>query len=417
MEKCLRWIVLADLHMGIKNSKSEAARKKLIKTIQDEALIKQFDFILLAGDCMNQSELSGVVEYIKELKEAAKIKNFKNVYITPGNHDITRSPKKGSDRYRALVELRKWNTEIDDLEKTEYHKAYSKFSDLYNEIRGEKYIPFSIFEPVDMMCRIINIDTCLLSNDDNDAGKLKVCFSKLQNIQIKDDERLNIVLMHHGVDFLETSDSLEFQQWMADNHVDIIFCGHNHSVGVAELLEAVDQEGKYDPIRQFTCGACHGFKTMIPTMFICEQKDLEKIQVKFYQFNTDQSWDVAIHSRRSFPGGINEYNLPSRHERFVTYGNIKEAYGDIARDVQSCKKFCFMGIQGTALLPFNRVTIYDSLKMLNSSDVQVLIANPTEHYLEERLKTLPTYKEQALLRKHMQNIYKRGIELDKKIFV
>lgn len=397
--------------MGIDNSRSQTARNKLIQTIEYEGLNKHFDFILIAGDCVNRPNQDDASEYITKLKETAKLNN-KDIYITPGNHDIVRSLERRSDRYRALAKLRKWDAEIDDLEKTEYDKAYKHFMNLYDKIRQERYIPFNVYTPEHIEVRIINVDTCLLSNDDNDAGKLKVCFNKLIDISIPDDERLNIVLMHHGVEYLEESDALEFQHWMAENHIDIIFCGHNHSVGVVELLETVDDANKYDPIRQFTCGACHGSRTMTPTMFICEQKDSEKIQVKLYQFNTDQIWDVAIHSRKSFPNGVHEYNLPSRHERFSTYERITDAYNDISRDVQVGQQFCFMGIQGTSLLPSKGASLHNSLNTLTKGNVKILIANPTENYLEERLKTLPKYKKQALLRKHIRDIYKRGVKLE-----
>ena len=48
------------------------------------------------------------------------------------------------------------------------------------------------------------IDSCLFSKDDHDANNLYICTPQLMNLslQIPDDHKLNIAMMHHGVAFL-----------------------------------------------------------------------------------------------------------------------------------------------------------------------------------------------------------------------
>lgn len=88
--------------------------------------------------------------------------------------------------------------------------------------------------------RIINIDTSLLSLDDNDIGQLSVFFPELAKLEIEKDDKINIVIMHHGVEFLRPEDGRKFQHWLADNHVNMVFCGHNHAVGMQILTEAIE---------------------------------------------------------------------------------------------------------------------------------------------------------------------------------
>lgn len=90
--------------------------------------------------------------------------------------------------------------------------------------------------------RIINIDTSLLSLDDNDIGQLSVFFPELAKLEIEKDDKINIVIMHHGVEFLRPEDGRKFQHWLADNHVNMVFCGHNHAVGMQILTEAIAEE-------------------------------------------------------------------------------------------------------------------------------------------------------------------------------
>lgn len=63
-------------------------------------------------------------------------------------------------------------------------------------------------------------------------------------------------------------DAKEFQHWLAEHNVKMVFCGHNHAVGMDILTEAI--ASTTDPergVKQFTCGAalfdvCSGKKDL-----------------------------------------------------------------------------------------------------------------------------------------------------------
>ena len=133
--------------------------------------------------------------------------------------------------------------------------------------------------------RIINIDTSLLSLDDNDIGQLSVFFPELAKLEIEKDDKINIVIMHHGVEFLRPEDGRKFQHWLADNHVNMVFCGHNHAVGMQILTEAIaEEDGPQNGIPQFTCGAALSDSYARPSFYICEYTNAGELNVKLYEY-------------------------------------------------------------------------------------------------------------------------------------
>ena len=79
--------------------------------------------------------------------------------------------------------------------------------------------------------------------DDKDYGNLIVGFSELADLsdQIPKDEKINIVMMHHGVEWLQADDGRRFQHWLVQNNVKMVFCGHNHAPGMNILTEAISE--------------------------------------------------------------------------------------------------------------------------------------------------------------------------------
>lgn len=93
--------------------------------------------------------------------------------------------------------------------------------------------------------------------DDKDHGQLIVNFAELGDLseEIKKDNKINIVVMHHGVEWLQAEDGRRFQHWLADNNIRMVFCGYNHAPGMDILTEAIEPNSvPRDGIPQFTCG-------------------------------------------------------------------------------------------------------------------------------------------------------------------
>ena len=91
--------------------------------------------------------------------------------------------------------------------------------------------------------------------------------------------------MHHGVEFLRPEDGRKFQHWLADNHVNMVFCGHNHAVGMQILTEAIaEEDGPQNGIPQFTCGAALSDSYARPSFYICEYTNAGELNVKLYEY-------------------------------------------------------------------------------------------------------------------------------------
>ena len=124
-----------------------------------------------------------------------------------------------------------------------------------------------------------------MSLDDNDIGQLSVFFPELAKLEIEKDDKINIVIMHHGVEFLRPEDGRKFQHWLADNHVNMVFCGHNHAVGMQILTEAIaEEDGPQNGIPQFTCGAALSDSYARPSFYICEYTNAGELNVKLYEY-------------------------------------------------------------------------------------------------------------------------------------
>ena len=91
-------------------------------------------------------------------------------------------------------------------------KGYQDFNFIHLLITHRTYDHFST--EIYKNFRIINIDTSLLSLDDNDIGQLSVFFPELAKLEIEKDDKINIVIMHHGVEFLRPEDGRKFQHWL-----------------------------------------------------------------------------------------------------------------------------------------------------------------------------------------------------------
>lgn len=294
-----KWIVLSDLHMQFNNCNTNTARKKLLDALGREKEKGDITFMLITGDCMHQhkGKLDVIKNYILRIADTCGV-DQKNIFLCPGNHDINRN---NSERKHYINQYRS-NNVLPDLDIC--MGGHGEFNALYNSIKGDFYKPFSV-DTVENF-RVISIDTCLLSIDDKDSGQLAVGFSELSDLcdDIPKDGKINIVIMHHGVEWLKPEDARRFQHWLADNHVCMVFCGHNHAVGVNILTEAtkngdVSEHG----VLQFTCGAAFSDSYSKPTFLVGEYMENSTANIKLYEYRDNSEWEIASGILRSFTEG------------------------------------------------------------------------------------------------------------------
>ena len=122
--------------------------------------------------------------------------------------------------------------------------AYDRFDNFYYEVKNEHYKHYAVYKPENEDVCVINVDSCIFSKDKFDVGNLRVCTSELYELKgnIPKDNSLKIVIMHHGVEWLQPEDRMQFFHWLADTHIDLLYCGHNHVAGVNTLDETMYDE-------------------------------------------------------------------------------------------------------------------------------------------------------------------------------
>ena len=130
----------------------------------------------------------------------------------------------------------------------------------------------------------------------------------------KAEDKLNLVIMHHGIDWLHPKDAHSFEHWVEDNKIDAVFVGHTHQPNVVGLND-VNRD-----IYQFTAGALMLDGYAIPSFFICEEeRGLLTVTLYSYSDKTD-SWELDNHNLRKFSDdGEHSFILQRRMVKSDTY--------------------------------------------------------------------------------------------------
>lgn len=406
-EKLMKWIVLSDLHMNFKNCNTITARDKLIEALRKESADSKISFVLITGDCLHQNKgsVKEIANYISQIADACGI-DMSSVILCPGNHDIDR---KNKSRNTAIKTYR-IDGEMPDVETC--LNGYTRFKELYTLLYSDIYEPFS--SKIIGNFRIISVDSCLVSMDDRDYGNLVVNFTGLAELSReiqKDKSKTNIVIMHHGVEWLSAEDGRLFQHWLADNNVKAVFCGHNHAPGLSILTEAIKLNGiPQDGISQFTCGCTLSDSYSRPVFLVAEYDKTEAIKAKLYEYRDNSSWEIASGALRSFPSGIyresttngmvkNSYDIPK------VYKNIFDIGNDVAQDIKASQKLDFFGLRGGTFLE-GASKIANALYEKGANiRCRLLVSDPYSIHIEKRLRNVPEFAPQKKLEEKWKTNY------------
>ena len=426
--RLMRWLVISDIHFNNPNYKYDAKtlRDKLLETLQKDVETRgKFSFILITGDIFHKYiEDDGVVDFIKKLAKICKVKIKRGVVICPGNHDVERYPK-GHSSNELIDEARKEK----NPEKMFGNGRYMKFATLYQSLFGHEYKHVSQYSPSDNKdCIIVSIDSCTLTKDKLDIGNLRVCSETLAKISDKlkkSNASLKIAVMHHGINWLAQDDANKFQDWLYTNKIDVLYCGHDHAVGISTLDEAIGVgEKTIANLKQFTCGACLYDDGVIPSYYVCEYNENDskkKIMTELYTFRENTDWSLDGKLLRSFPGGKNTYFLPrldnridnlekfidntsSHNFRYKLYNNLNAAEKDICNDLETSSRFYFFGLRGKSFIRYNSDManyVYSKPDML----VKLLVSYPFCKAVANRLNYLPDLNNKDTLENYWVSLY------------
>lgn len=403
----MKWIVLSDLHMSFKNCTTQIARNKLIETLKKEKQKGEISFILIVGDCLHQycGDLHEIKNFILKIAKACGVKKDK-VILCPGNHDIDRENTK---RNSAIMEYRERDI-LPDLETC--LEGYGRFKELYVLLYGKTYQSFSVKSIKNF--RIITIDTCLLSKDDRDYGHLVVNFPQLAELvdrKIEEDDKINILIMHHGVEWLQPEDGRRFQHWLADKRIKMVFCGHNHAPGMNVLSEAVRENGiPRDGVPQFTCGCALYDSYSKPVFLVGEYMEEKAIKVELYEYRDNSRWEIANGILRGFPEGVynesttsglinNSFDVPKVYSTIFDIGDV------VAQELQTSRHLDFFGLRGSTFLKGKSKISNALYEKKEQITCRLLISDPYNPNIDKRLRNVPEYTQQSKLEQQWKVIY------------
>lgn len=332
----IKWLDFADLHFSFSNADTENLRAMLKKDIVDLNL--NVDFILMCGDFfykgdVGEERIKECENFIHELMSNSGCDKTE-LYLTPGNHDLTRSGIR-------TVNINYYNGKELDEEgrKILKNSGFEGYSKLYTNLTGK------IFSGKDECFerngyRILEINTSILSGTDHDEGNISVYTRQLINKcgEIKNDDRINIAFMHHGIEFFRQDERKKFQQLMEDSHIDIVFSGHSHKIG-KETYDAAKRN-----ICQLTCGGPLKDDYNKPSFYYCiYDSDTHELKCYIYAYMENGHWELDEKEERSFENGVLSFELPrimNRNDRVKIKKNQKK---DIEIDKEYLEKFGIMG--------------------------------------------------------------------------
>lgn len=324
----VNWLVFADLHFKSGEVKSKIIRESLLKYLGelDPDGNYPLDFILIAGDCFfkydKEKDIKPTEDFIHAIISASIGGVREKVYITPGNHDLYRTALRLRNlsyytgiNYETGIKEKEIHDIDDDARNMLFSdQFFSGFFELYRNITGKDYKGVHQLIELDNY-RILNINTCLLAGgyytgtDENkkdlhlDEGNLSVLDEDLVGKlgSIPKDDKVNIVLMHHGIKYLRESERETFQKILEDSNIDLVFTGHSHKIGI-ESYNYVKRD-----LREFTCGAIIGDNYSEPSFFRCTfDTDTKEFRCELHGFaKENKCWRLDIDTNnRKFEKGV-----------------------------------------------------------------------------------------------------------------
>ncbi|WP_252217538.1 metallophosphoesterase [Clostridium sp. VAP41] len=319
----IRWGHFSDLHFDFKSFETKLLRDSLLKNLKKNKI--NLNYIFITGDILHKGKYDEeTTKFIKEIARLTECK-LENIIICPGNHDVKRSPFRKRN-IEAIIEQSKKNNNINFPEEDKdalITRTFKPFYDICETVTGNKQHEELHYV---LNCDEINLyvlntavfagQTCPEDNPTPDELKkedtcLYICDDQLYELKKMksenncNDNSLNIVIGHHGVECFTESEQKKLRNLLDSLDVDLYLCGHVHK-------NALDYLSKTDyMIPQISCGGLFSDGYNEPSFIIGEfDSNNKKVKLTNYSYiQNNDKWSISYGAPKPYNNGIFPYEV------------------------------------------------------------------------------------------------------------
>lgn len=289
----MKWLHLSDIHYNPKNDgrSTQQLRDKLPQYIIDKKITA--DYLFVTGDFRHakyQKDDDGTtaknaVQFILRIADAARI-DHSNIYIVPGNHDLSRS----EDKLRINEIKNCYNAHdgrFQDRDLIFLKERFVFFQQIVSELKAQG-VPAPLPEKHSYWhgvteipeCNLLFLNTCIICNSNEDRGSLIIgnydLYHCLEELRQKSPLKPVIVLAHHGMDNFRTDERKAVENLFRDYPIKLYLCGDAHTPWRRSTNKFVE----------ITMGGLLQDNN-VRTVFSVGEMEKEKIQIKAHEWDAD----------------------------------------------------------------------------------------------------------------------------------
>lgn len=344
------WLHLSDLHIG-KSEKDQYYQEQMINDLVDD--IKRqieehqlnIDFVFISGDISfsgHEEDLELAGSFLKKIIYAARV-DAGNVFMVPGNHDITRSKELEKSLERFKEQKCPDHVSPSNIY-PEFSTALKNYTSFANQFAVE-----DIYGPGDLFYErkrvksgktvsILGLNTAWSAVKDVHPGSVVLGgYQVRKTLQEAKNSDIIIALMHHPFSWLSEKDNDEAKS-LLNKRSDFILTGHVHAVS------DIGKGSMFGNAFCITAGAVYGETGNFSNSYNITKCDLTtgigNIFFRQYVNTRGGYWTADNTISPEIPDGIVSFQLPERIkiEKTEEQRNFTPTLPTQKKDKESLKK-------------------------------------------------------------------------------
>lgn len=329
----LRFLHISDIHFQVENYQSRRMRMSLLKKLHELNQVNPFNFVLLTGDLSHQGQgfNETQMKFFEEILHTLNLSK-EQIYIVPGNHDISRNVDR-TDLIKEIIESKNPSNTLDEYlqdkdKKSKLLSSFDSFSTFYIDFLKKEYPLNDIHFLLETEnYNIVHLNTCVIANRAGEEGTLLIGKNKLldclSNVGVNNN-KLSIVIGHHTLDCMADSDKKAMLNLFDDFNIDIYLSGHVHRA--AYNIES----NQYNNLLNIVSAGVHSDDYALGGFGDFSIQNNGATKVFQYIWNEEHEyWTLNNTLGRKMENGVLEYQIPkfssdaNRSENEINYNRAK----------------------------------------------------------------------------------------------